>query len=191
MALFSTRSSGETKLPQPSRKPQDSVQPATAVTTETLWRFSLSFYARPGVADALLALQDQHGRDVNLILFALWCGAVHSRRLDVADVASADTAVAQLRGEIVEPLRQLRRNLKPLPDADIQELRRRVLGLELAAERAVQRRLAALAGPAGAHRDVERHLITEANLALYLGPEAAASLEAQQLRTALADMVRR
>ena len=41
------------------------------------------------------------------------------------------------------PLRELRRALKADPDADIQELRRRVLALEVAAERRVQARLAA------------------------------------------------
>ena len=41
---------------------------------EALWRFSLAFYARPGVAEALIALQDRAGLDVNLMLFALWLG---------------------------------------------------------------------------------------------------------------------
>ena len=41
---------------------------------EAFWRFSLVFYERPGVADALIALQDRGGFDVNLILFALWLG---------------------------------------------------------------------------------------------------------------------
>src|SRR5947208_14107979 len=42
---------------------------------EAFWRFSLALYARPGVADALIATQDRTARDVNLILFALWLGA--------------------------------------------------------------------------------------------------------------------
>ena len=41
---------------------------------EAFWRFSLAFYERPGVADALIALQDCDGFDVNLVLFALWLG---------------------------------------------------------------------------------------------------------------------
>jgi uncharacterized protein (TIGR02444 family) len=41
---------------------------------EAFWRFSLAFYERPGVADALIALQDREGFDVNLVLFALWLG---------------------------------------------------------------------------------------------------------------------
>jgi len=38
------------------------------------WRFSLDAYGRPGVAAACLDLQDRHGCDVNLILYALWLG---------------------------------------------------------------------------------------------------------------------
>jgi uncharacterized protein (TIGR02444 family) len=41
---------------------------------EAFWCFSLAFYERPGVADALIALQDRDGFDVNLVLFALWLG---------------------------------------------------------------------------------------------------------------------
>jgi len=35
---------------------------------EAFWRFSLALYARPGVAEALVELQDRAGRDVNLQL---------------------------------------------------------------------------------------------------------------------------
>ncbi|HKS89918.1 MAG TPA: TIGR02444 family protein, partial [Stellaceae bacterium] len=56
---------------------------------EAFWRFSLALYARPGVAEALIALQDRAGRDVNLMLFALWFGAVRGRRLDAARLAAA------------------------------------------------------------------------------------------------------
>ena len=45
------------------------------------WRFSLALYARPGVAEALIALQDRAGLDVNLILFGLWVGTRHGRDL--------------------------------------------------------------------------------------------------------------
>ena len=47
---------------------------------EALWRFSLTFYARPGVSEALIALQDRAGFDVNLMLFALWLGVSGRRR---------------------------------------------------------------------------------------------------------------
>jgi uncharacterized protein (TIGR02444 family) len=156
---------------------------------EAFWRFSLVFYSRPGVADALLRLQDRHGCDINLILFALWCGAVLRLRLDAADLAAAEAAIAPLRDEIVVPIRVLRRRLKSAAETDAQDLRRRVAALELACERRVQYRLADLI-PAGAQAPAPL-AAAEANLALYLGPVRAASDEAVALRAALAAMLRR
>src|SRR3954453_14941246 len=101
---------------------------------EAFWRFSLGLYARPGVAEALIALQDRAGRDVNLMLFALWVGAVRGVRLDSGALAAAEAAIGGLRGDVIEPLRAQRRRLKADPDPDLRELRRKVLGAELAAE---------------------------------------------------------
>src|SRR5262249_61394116 len=39
------------------------------------WRFSLQFYRQPKVADACIALQEEAGGDVNLLLFLLWHAA--------------------------------------------------------------------------------------------------------------------
>ena len=157
---------------------------------EAFWRFSLALYARPGVAAALIALQDRAGRDVNLMLFALWAGAVHGLRLDATDLATAEAAISDLRREVVEKLRALRRRLKPAPDSDLQGLRRRVLMLELAAERRVQQRLAAGPSPNAGPAEPDRNATAAANLALYLGAEAQ-SAEAELLRDALAGLVRR
>jgi uncharacterized protein (TIGR02444 family) len=145
-----------------------------------LWRFSLDFYARSGVAAALLQLQDRDGCDVNLILYALWLGR-QGRRLDAAGLDAAAAATAPLRHGVVEPLRDLRRRLKDNPDPEVQRLRDRVKALELEGEEAIQQRLFALPLPpeAGA-------AAVEANLALCLGA-AAGSSEAAVLRAALAD----
>lgn len=155
---------------------------------EAFWRFSLAFYAGPGLADALIALQDRAGLDVNLMLFALWRGAVHGQRLQASELRAAAAAIAPLRREIVGPLRDLRRRLKTVEDADIQTLRRRVLGLELAAERAAQSRLAAILG--AAQSEADRCAAAEANLLLYLGDEAE-SAEAAVLCRGLHDFLSR
>jgi uncharacterized protein (TIGR02444 family) len=158
------------------------------VSGEALWRFSLALYARPGVAEALIALQDRAGCDVNLVLFALWRGAARGHRLDGAEFAAAETAIASIGRDIVAPLRQLRRRLKTAPAADLQALRRRLLALELAAERRVQYRLAAAAS--GSLSDGDRGAAAEANLALCLGGESG-SAEAAVLRRELAGLTRR
>src|SRR5262249_17930336 len=81
------------------------------LATDALWRFSLAFYAAPGVAEALLTLQDEEGLDVNQMLFALWFGLSGRGRLDKDALAAADRAVGTIRTNIVEPLRSLRKRL--------------------------------------------------------------------------------
>jgi uncharacterized protein (TIGR02444 family) len=159
-----------------------------SVSGEALWRFSLAFYVRPGVAEALIALQDRAGCDVNVILFALWRGLVHGHRLEHAELMAAEAAVASLRRAVIEPLRRMRRGLKADSNPDVQALRRRIAALELVAERRAQSRLAAtIAGPADG---VDRHSAIEANLALSLGGEAQ-SAEAEILRRALGEFATR
>src|SRR5437763_14635939 len=155
---------------------------------EALRRFSLALYARPNVAEALIALQDRAGCEVNLLLFALWLGATRGHRLDPAELTAAAAAITPISGEIVAPLRQLRRRLKPDAAPDAQDLRRRIAGLELAAERRLQHRLAAAVSQSAATD--ERAAAAEANLALVLGAEAK-SPESAVLRDALAGLMRR
>jgi uncharacterized protein (TIGR02444 family) len=40
------------------------------------WRFSLSFYRTQDVPAACISLQDRHGLDVNIMLFALWLASM-------------------------------------------------------------------------------------------------------------------
>lgn len=145
-----------------------------------LWRFSLGLYARPGVADACLELQDRHGKDVNLLLYALWHGLSGRGPLTEAGLAAADAAIAVLRRETVEPLRALRRATKGKDGADA--LYQALKEAELAAERLAQGRLAALAGPVTVAEPAARRENAGANLALYLGPHLA---EAAALRRAI------
>ena len=158
------------------------------ISGEPFWRFSLAFYARSGVAEALIALQDRAALDVNLMLFALWRGAVYGHRLDAAALRAAEAAVAALRDEVIVPLRALRRRLKPAQGDDVQALRRRIGRLELAAERAAQARLVATV--ASSVEGDDRRAAADANLALYLGGEAQ-SAEAALLRQALGDFLAR
>lgn len=154
-----------------------------ALAAEGFWRFSLMIYSRPGIADALICLQDRGGHNVNLILFGLWLGLCEAVRLDAAGLARAKAAIAAIDGNVVAPLRDLRRALKANPDPDIRELRRRVLALEIAAERRIQARLAAAVGRRKARGD--RHVLSEANLRLILGADFESD-EALLLRRAIA-----
>jgi uncharacterized protein (TIGR02444 family) len=149
---------------------------------ESFWRFSLMVYARPGVAEALIGLQDRAGHNVNLILFGLWLGLCEAVPLDAAGLARAKAAIAPLDRDVVVPLRQLRHTLKDHADPDMRDLRRRVLALELTAERHAQTRLAAsIVRRRKQARD--RHAIAEANLRLILGGDFASAETALVLRS--------
>jgi uncharacterized protein (TIGR02444 family) len=118
--------------------------PTTGLPSSDFWRFSLDFYARPGVAPACLALQDRHGADVNLVLLALWLG-LQGHRLDVAAGARLARLARRWQSPLVAPLRRVRRALKrrrrttalPWPDA-VEDLRRRLAEVELGLEQVEQ-----------------------------------------------------
>lgn len=154
------------------------------------WRFSLALYARPGMADALLALQDRAGLDVNLILFGLWVGARHGHDLGMEEFAAAACSVTELNG-VVREIRALRRRIGAGTDGAIRHLRRALLRLELAAERQVQMRLAAgFAAGTLPRGPGDRTTAALANLARLLGSEND-SPEAAVLRREIVALTRR
>ena len=154
--------------------------------SEALWRFSLAFYARPGVSEALIALQDRAGCDVNLMLFALWLAVSGRSPLTKEELAIAGRIARSVSADIVGPLRALRRKLGSDPDPDVQRLREGIKALELAAEKVIQDRLGRTARPAFGDIDpAARAAAAHANLALYLGPEMTCSAEATTIGEAL------
>ncbi|MEJ8569771.1 TIGR02444 family protein [Elongatibacter sediminis] len=117
------------------------------------WSFSLKTYAVEGVPAACLELQDRHGADVNVVLFAFWVATV-SGELDRETLRQALDKPGVWSREVVHPLRAARRWMKREgcgsqgmePDA-CGALRERIKKLELEAERLQQHMLEALAPP--------------------------------------------
>lgn len=112
---------------------------ADALTFDgALWRYALAFYAKEGVADACLHLQDDSGVDVVELIFALYAGAVLRLPIDRALLIEARAAVGSWRQDSVLPLRDIRRRLKvartDCPESVKEELRRQVKQAELRAE---------------------------------------------------------
>jgi len=105
------------------------------------WRFSIGFYRDPAVAAACIALQDEAGVDVNLLLFLLW-SATLNRTLSQAQIAELDEKIGAWRKATVIPLRTLRRALKSPPPVvapgAAEAFRTRVKAVELEAERLQQ-----------------------------------------------------
>lgn len=110
-----------------------------------LWSFALWTYARAGVEDSCLRLQEQ-GADVCLLLCGLW--------LEQRGVApepermQALQAIAEpWQADVVEPLRKVRKQWRAMAQQDtaLGALREQVKSLELEAERQLLSRLEALA----------------------------------------------
>ncbi|QTL02194.1 TIGR02444 family protein [Aquabacter sp. L1I39] len=119
-----------------------------------LKEYALVLYAREGVSSACLLLQDATGLDVNLLLFAAWRGAVLRQAIGRDDIAVAHARVADWHGEVVRPLRAVRRRLKtgpaPAPSDRTAKLREKLQALEIAAEIIELEELGALLCPGDA-----------------------------------------
>jgi uncharacterized protein (TIGR02444 family) len=105
------------------------------------WRFSLRFYREPGVAEACIALQEDAGVDVNLLMYLLW-HATRRQAFTADEIAWLESKIGPWREATVVPLRTARRALK-VPPALVAGLaaeafRTRVKALELEAERLQQ-----------------------------------------------------
>jgi uncharacterized protein (TIGR02444 family) len=101
------------------------------------WAFCLTLYRTPGVADELLALQDEIGLDVSLLLVCLWLGAERAVALTDSEIRSAQALVAPWTAQVVHRLRAVRRDIKARPEMArpaVAALRGRVQRLEIEAE---------------------------------------------------------
>ncbi|MGD1868082.1 MAG: TIGR02444 family protein [Neomegalonema sp.] len=111
-------------------------------TNDAFWRFSLRLYAREGAAGLCLKLQDAHGCDVNVVLFALWTG-LESGRLKATSAEKVVRFSREWRVRAVQPLRDLRIDLKTgVADVDAAPFREQVKRLELAGEKLQQQTIA-------------------------------------------------
>ncbi len=101
-----------------------------------LWLFARQFYAEPGVAEACLALQDNLGVDVCLVLYLLHL-ALTRRSVMAATVAEMAAAALPWRESVVVPLRLVRRGLRQPPPgyAGAAALRTSIAAIEIEAER--------------------------------------------------------
>ncbi|MEO8114269.1 MAG: TIGR02444 family protein [Phenylobacterium sp.] len=100
----------------------------------SLWDWTLKAYGRPGVPEACLVLQDAHGQNTSLLLWAIWAEAA-----DPARLGGAAKLARAWEAEALAALRAVRRALKaPLPpvsDHAREALREDVKACELRAER--------------------------------------------------------
>ncbi len=118
----------------------------------SLWSWALEVYARPGVREELLELQDGQGQNACLLLWAGWCAA-EGRPLEPDAIEEAADIARTWEDTAVAPLRKVRRALKK-PIADMEPLAReavrdQIKAVELAAEKALLEGLEASTPPPG------------------------------------------
>jgi uncharacterized protein (TIGR02444 family) len=110
------------------------------------WAFALAIYARPGVAEACLTLQNEADVDVMLLLMATFAAVRHRNLLTAVEIEALDQACRPWREQIVWRLRAIRTELKtgpkPAPGEATEPFRARIKALELEAEKLENRILA-------------------------------------------------
>lgn len=105
---------------------------------QQIWQFAVELYGEPRVADCCILLQDQCAVDVIHLLFLLFLLGADGFRADRDFVTRSRHVCTEWRDRVVIPLRQLRRDMKPMESGAIEgaaQLRHQIKALELQAER--------------------------------------------------------
>ena len=103
---------------------------------QSCWDFVVGLYARPGISQACLELQDRLGVDVSFLLTVLFYAKHRNIDLSVGEIASLDRSISAWRDGVIAPLRRLRRHVKTsgLLNSSIEEFYQRIKADELLAE---------------------------------------------------------
>ena len=108
------------------------------------WNYSLRFYDDPETEKAFIDAQNRLGADVNLILY-LFFRAQGGHRLDLDDIKNAEDSVNSWRSGVIQPLREIRRNLKnyphSLPKKDQAKIHLEIKDLEIKTEQFQQQHM--------------------------------------------------
>ena len=128
----------------------------------SLWDFSISVYASPDVAPSCLALQNDYGLDVNVVLFCVWSGLTRGPLRPANLDAALELSLTWAR-EVVRPLRAVRKWMKPAANLQsgmngdkVQSLRNAIKRDELEAERLQQLALATIVSSLDPRRATDR-----------------------------------
>ena len=103
------------------------------------WQYSLAHYGRPEVAECCLSYQDNHGANVNLLLFCCWLGCC-GQRVEPEQLEQARSLIEEWDLHAVQKIRSIRRFFTSSQQASseiVESLRR----AELMAEQIVQNTL--------------------------------------------------
>lgn len=137
-----------------------------------LWPYTLDLYARPGVQDAVIALQESQGADVNVLFYCVWCAATGRGSLDAGSFDRVESRIARWRREVTKPLRRLRTRIKTDPTLlaleGAADARKRILEAEIESERIAQIAIESTAGQPSDEGSDAPAAIAARNLRAYL-----------------------
>jgi len=111
---------------------------------KSFWEFSIYVYRKNGVADTFLRLQNDHGVDVNMLLYCCWHGITRGVFTNQLFQTVFDYSTSWCN-QTVKPLRNVRTWLKQsgchlshIDTASCMEFREEIKGIELQAEKIQQ-----------------------------------------------------
>lgn len=148
------------------------------------WQFSLTVYARPGVAAACLGLQSALGIDINVLLFVAWIGAAKDIILDDRSLATIEARVRGWNDSVVRPLRTVRKNMKSLPEIanePVNDMRKDIAALELRAEQIEQALLFGAAEKVGGTHAGGTKAAIHANVTRFVARHAGGAVDIPDL----------
>ena len=106
------------------------------------WDFSLKFYDQKNVATSCLALQEDVGADVNLLLYCCWVASQGAVVIETAEFVEIIDAISPWHLKVIKRLRQIRRDIKKGSACDLgvlsEGLRQSIKKCELEGERVEQ-----------------------------------------------------
>ncbi|MBI1260955.1 MAG: TIGR02444 family protein [Rhizobiales bacterium] len=143
----------------------------SAIETRSFWDYSLALYDHEPVREALLALQDAHGLEINLLLLCVYAAACGEDPFSEAEMEGLVRIGTKWGREVVAPLRLSRRALKAMADdADVADLIAHIKALELEAEKAMQIALVSECGQRAAYvnETSARRLSAQGSFTAYL-----------------------
>jgi uncharacterized protein (TIGR02444 family) len=160
----------------------DPASSGQALSGQAFWDFSLRVYARDGVAEECLMLQERLGLDVNLLLFAAYAGSRLGIAVSPGDLADLIAQTEDWHVSVVRRLRATRTAMKKWsedkddPSApSATTLRLAVKKAELDAERIEHEMLARWAQNRAGDATAARAQVVGANVRLLLDHYATTS----------------
>ena len=152
---------------------------------EGFWDFSVRTYRTQGVPDACLSLQNDHGADVNMLLYCCWVG-VYVGQFDDALFKRASQFSSTWADNVVMPLRSARTWMKhegcgvgPVSTDNCMALREKIKSVEFHCEKLQQETLESLTTIDQSGKDNTRQILESvyANLDRYAAYAQISSTE--------------